>query len=174
MRALATISAVILLGAGLAGCDMPWSQQQRAAARPCNCITTPPAMMTPPPAPTEHLTRFSYAPHHYYVRHRYYAQTRYRPPHYHGTYNIDRSQQSVDSYNYQSSSRVTQSTYSESEYTSRYTGAYYQNARIVWTDGYGRGYVNNGPVTVAATMRGERLRAYHGYGVDCPDDGEPR
>ena len=173
MRALATISAVVLLGAGLAGCDMPGSQQQQVAvaAPPCHCTTTPPATMTPPPEPTEHLTRFSYAPRHHYFRHRYYGEAYYRPAYhsryavYRGRYTINRSQQSVDAYDYVSSSRVTQSDYSESGYEN--TG------RVVWVDGYGRGYFNNGPVTVAATMRGKRLLPYHGYDADCPDDGEP-
>jgi hypothetical protein len=171
MRALATISAVILLGAGLAGCDMPGSQPQ-AAAPPCNCTTTPPATMTPPPAPTEHLTRFSYAPRHHYVHHRYYTEAGYHPAHYRSRYDIDRAQQSVDAYDYRSSSRTiyTQSDYSEGGYES----GGYQGGQVVWVDGYGRGYFSNGPVTVAATMRGRRLDAYHGYDANCPDNGEPR
>jgi hypothetical protein len=172
MRALATISAVVLLGASLASCDMPGSHQQQVAVAPppCNCAQQA-ATMTPPPAPTEHLTRFSYAPRHHYYRHRYYAEARYRPAYYRSRYYADRSQQSVDSYNYVSSSSVTrsQSDYSDSGYSNGY-----QSGRIVWVDGYGRGYFSNGPVTVAATMRGRRLEAYHGYDVDCPDDGEPR
>jgi hypothetical protein len=162
MRALATISAVTLLSAGLAGCDMPGSQQQQAAVAPppATAPTTTPATVTPPPDPNEHLARLSYAPQHSYVRHRHYTAARYRS---HDENN--RSQQSVDAYNYVSSSSVTRSSYSESSYGS---------GQIVWVDGYGRGYFNNGPVTVAATMRGQRLAPYHGYNVDCPEDGEPR
>lgn len=194
MRAWMTILAVGMLGVSLAGCDMPGSHQQQVAVAPppCNCRQAP-ADMTAPPEPTEHLTRFSYAPRRHYVRHRYYAEAHYRPTYHRERYDIDRSQQSVDVYDYVSSSRVTRSEYSESEYSrSGYTasayaqsgyaqGAYaggyaggYSNGRVVWVDGYGRGYFSNGPVTVAATMRGKRLETWHGYGVDCPNDGEPR
>jgi hypothetical protein len=163
MRALATISAVVLLGANLAGCDMPGSHQQQAAAAPppCNCAPPPPPAAAMPPPP-EHMTRLSYAPRHHTYGHRYYAEARHI--YYRSRYETDRAQQSVDAYDYQSSSRVTRSDYSESGYG---------GGRIVWVDGYGRGYFSNGPVTVAATMRGKRLAPYHGYDVDCPDDGEP-
>jgi hypothetical protein len=176
MRALAKISAMVLLGAGLTSCDMPGSHERQAALTPppCNCATTPPAAMTSPPA--EHLRRFSYAPRHHYIRHRYYAQ--YVHSRYRSRYDVDYSQQTVDAYDYVSSSHVTRSAYSRSGYAGGYyAGGYedgYGSRRIVWVDGYGRGYFSNGPVTVAATMRGKRLDPYHGYNADCPDDGEPR
>lgn len=185
MRAWATVSTVIVLGASLVGCDMPGSHQSQAAATPpCNCTTTPPGTMTPPPEPTEHLTRFSYAPHRHYVRHRhYYGEARYRDyaeahyrSAYYSRYDSYRAQQSVDAYDYVSSSRVTRSDYSENGYAVGYEGGYangYRGGRVVWVDGYGRGYFSNGPVTVAATMRGKRLLPYHGYDADCPNDGEP-
>jgi hypothetical protein len=173
MRALATISAVVLLGASLAGCDMPGSHQQQVAVAPpppCNCASSPATAA----APAEHLTRFAFARRHHYRPHRYYAEARHS--NYRGRYETDRSQQSVDAYDYQSSSRVSHSDYSEREYEGGYSGGYdggYNGGgRIVWVDGYGRGYFSNGPVTVAATMRGKRLAPYHGYDVDCPDDGE--
>ncbi|HEY5336810.1 MAG TPA: hypothetical protein VIJ85_01285 [Rhizomicrobium sp.] len=181
MRAFATIAAIGLLGTALTGCDMPGSGQQQAAA-PCNCTGTPPATIVAAPSPTEHLTRLSYGTRHHYVRHRYYADVGYRnttrrTPHYRGGYNTDYSQQSVDAYDYVSSSRRSESRYSSS-YSSSSTsyGAYGEGSyggRITWVDGYGRGYYNSGPVTVAATMRGPRLDPYHGYLVDCPDDGQP-
>lgn len=213
MRAVATISVLILAGVSLTGCDMPGSHQQQAAVAPvppCNCRQAA-ETMTAPPEPTEHLRRFAYSPRHYHHRYRYYAQA--RPMHYRGhystyseQYDVDRAQQSVDSYDYVSSSRVTrsESEYAQSQYrsggvsvrayaasgsggayASGYGGGYggvyandeggsYSNGRIVWVDGYGRGYFSNGPVTVAATMRGKRLATWHGYDVDCPNDGEPR
>jgi hypothetical protein len=177
MRALATISTVILLGASLGSCDMPGSHRQQAAvAPPCDCA--PHATTTPAP-PAAHPTRFSYAPRHHYIRHRYYAAEHHANYRYRNRYEIDRAQQSVDAYDYVSKSRVTRSDYSESGYSengyaSEYEGGYRRGGRIVWVDGYGRGYFSNGPVTVAATMRGKRLAPYHGYDVDCPDDGERR
>src|SRR6202012_4666451 len=96
--------------------------------------------------------------------HRYYAQTAYRTATYHHSrydahYDIDRSQQSVDAYNYVSSSRVTRSGYSQSSYESSgyEDGGYQSGGRVTWVDGYGRGHFNNGPVTVAAPIRGSRL-----------------
>ena len=154
MRVLATITAVLLTGVSLSSCDMPGSapQQQSAAAAPCNCAASPAAA----PAPVEHLTRLSYAPVRHHRRHyRSESTANYRE-----SYETDRSEQSIDTYDFRSSSRAS---YSQSRETAGY-------GRVVWVDGYGRGYFNNGPVTVAATMRGKRLEPYHGYDVDCPDD----
>src|ERR1700749_873765 len=125
MRALAKISAVVLLGAGLTSCDMPGSHDRQAAVTPppCNCTTTPPATMTPPPAPTEHLRRFSYMPRHHYIHHRYYAAEHHAHYRYGERYDIDRSQQTVDAYDYVSASRVTRPSYAESNYSeSGYAG----------------------------------------------------
>jgi hypothetical protein len=171
MRALAAISAVILTGVSLAGCDMPGSHQQQVAVAPapppCNCGQ---AAVTPPPP--EHLARFSYVPRHHYVRHHYYAAYS-GPAHYRGGYTTDYAQSSVDSYDYVSSSRASysESSYAEGGYSE---GGYASGGRVVWVDGYGRGYFRNEHTTVAASMRGRRLAAYHGYDVDCPEDGEPR
>jgi hypothetical protein len=211
MRAWTAILTMGVLGVSLAGCDMPGSHQQQAAVAPvppCNCRQAS-ETMTAPPEPTEHLRRFAYVPHYYRRRHYAYVRpTHYRERYatYSEHYDVDRSQQSVDSYDYVSTSRVTrsESEYSQSQYSrggysvrayaaagsgggafvssygNGYGGAYansygdgYSGGRIVWVDGYGRGYFSNGPVTVAATMRGKRLATWHGYGVDCPDDGEP-
>jgi hypothetical protein len=157
MRNLATISAMMLLAAGLTGCDMPGSapQQQQAAQLPpppavapataCNCNQTA--------AADDNLARLPVAHHHY--RHRTYG--------YHGSY-TSQSEKSVDAYDYQSASRESDESYVAN-------GP--RNGGVVWVDGYGRGYYAGPPPTVAATMRGKRLAAWYGYDQDCPDNGNP-
>ena len=48
-------------------------------------------------------------------------------------------------------------------------GQSYYNSGITWVDGYGRGYYAGPRPTVAQTMTGQRLDAYHGYDEYCPE-----
>lgn len=164
MRALVLAAAGLLVS--LSGCDQvpaPTQQQAQIAAPvapPCNCQ---------PPA--EHLARLDYAPVRH-TRHRHYDGG------YHGSY-TSQSENSVDAYGYVSASSVSysESSSDSSDSTGGYEGGGYDaeghryyRGRIAWVDGYGRGYFNDGPVTVAQTMNGKRMHVWHGYDADCPDD----
>jgi len=164
MRAMAMVAMGLLVGASLAGCDQtPAPQQQTAQVAPPAPVAPPPCNCGERAAPDNQLTRLSYAPH----RHR----------HYHGSF-TSRSEQSVMTYDYVSSSRVSYSESSESYsssgggydangYTAR--GHHYYPPGIVWVDGYGRGYYGGRPPTVAQEMTGKRAAVWHGYDKDCPE-----
>jgi len=168
----AKLVAASLMALSLSGCDNPDTttpppQQQAQAvapppAPPCNCQQ-----------PAEHLSRLSTGTHRY--RHRY-AREWAGERGYHGSY-TSQSTKSLDIYGYVSASSVN--SYESSgdyeggysgygEYDSR-SGSYdahhrrYYGAGVTWVDGYGRGYFNSAPPTVAATMRGRRLAPWHGY-----------
>ena len=167
MRATAMIAMGLLMGAGLAGCDQATAPQQTAQIAPAVVAAPPPCNCGERAAPDNHLTRLSYLPRH---RHHHYEGG------YHGSY-TSRSEESVDSYDYVSASRVSYSessaSYSESSAYDRdgyvANGHHYYRGGIRWVDGYGRGYYGGQRPTVAQEMTGKRAAVWHGYDADCPD-----
>jgi hypothetical protein len=164
MRIVGLVTVGLLMGLGLAGCGQtPAPTQQVAQAVPpapaCNCGDKA--------APDNHLTRLSYIPRH---------RRHHREHGYHGSY-TSRSEEAVQSYGYVSASRVS---YSKSTYSGGYDegpahegyerdGHRYYRGKIVWVDGYGRGYFAGQRPTVAQTMNGKRMSVGHGYDADCPE-----
>lgn len=169
MRAIVLAMAGFGICVGLSACDQvpgPAPQQQAQAAPvapPCNCQQPP-----------EHLTRLSYIPRHDYGyrhhrRHAQYAGSgydeSYRARGDHGSY-TSRSTESVDSYDYVSSSRSSRYAENDSAYGG---GGYHGGGNVTWVDGYGRGYFDGAPPTRAASMNGRRMDVWHGYDADCPE-----
>jgi len=167
MRAIVIAAVSGVMALSLASCDNP-DTTTPAPQQQAQAVVPPPA---PPPCncQPEHLTRLSYGTHHY--RH-HYAREWVGERGYHGSY-TSQSTKSVDIYGYVSASSV--SSYESGGYEGAYGGyesrygAYdarhrrYYGGQVTWVDGYGRGYFNSAPPTVAATMRGRRLAPWHGY-----------
>jgi hypothetical protein len=148
MRTLWIVAAIGAC-AMISGCDQTPEQTAQVAAPPppaCACRPTPPqetasAAQTATQTPVAHHHR-----HHWEMADSSWSgHQRWR-----GDYSRTDFTQSIQApYDYVSQSSVT---YVES-------GDYPMRSR-----GYGRGYRD----TIAATMTGERLDPWHGYGVYCP------
>jgi len=164
MRVMAMVGTALLMG--LAGCDQTAPQQQTAQIAPA-AVAPPPCNCGDKAVPDSHLTRLSAVPRHHW----HHAESGY-----HGSY-TSRSEESVDSYDYVSASRVSYSessvsysesgSYDRSGYTAQ--GHHYYRDGVRWVDGYGRGYYGGQRPTVAQEMTGKRAAVWHGYDADCPD-----